>query len=68
MIELVEPDREALANSPALAIEFDPDAGWCVRARSLPPDVIASLGGRVESLLRVSVAEAGDDGDLPNVI
>ena len=67
MVELVEPDREALANLPALAIELEPDVGWYVRARNLRPDLIASLGGRLESLLRVSVAEAGDHGDLPNV-
>jgi hypothetical protein len=68
MVGLTEPDREALASPPPLAIEFEPDVGWCVRARSLHPDLIASLGGRLESLLRASVAEAGDDGDLPNVI
>ena len=67
MVELVEPDREAVANLPALAIELEPDVGWYVRARNLRPDLIASLGGRLESLLRVSVAEAGDHGDLPNV-
>jgi hypothetical protein len=68
MVDLIEPGREALVNQPALSIEFETDVGWYVRARSLRPDLVASLGGRLEPLLRVSVAEAGDDGDLPNVL
>jgi hypothetical protein len=61
---------KALASMPALAIEFDPGgAGWCAMVRNLDPDVVACLGGRVKSLLRVKVAEAGDRDDevLPDV-
>ena len=61
---------KALASRPALAIESDPGgAGWCVMARNLDPDLVASLRGRVKSLLRVTVGEAGDrdDEDFPDV-
>jgi hypothetical protein len=67
MVEL-ELDREAPANRTALALELKPDEGWCVSARGLRPELIATLGGRSELLLRVRVAEAGEDGDLPHVI
>ena len=61
---------KALASQPALAIESDPGgAGWCVMARNLGSDLVASLGGCVKSLLRVKVAQAGDpdDEDFPDV-
>jgi hypothetical protein len=70
MTEPVIRDRlHAIATEPALAIEFDPGGlGWCVRARNLAPDLVASLGGRAGSLLRVSIAEAGPpDDDLPDI-
>jgi hypothetical protein len=68
MVEL-EPDREAAANQPALALELEPDGVWCVSARGLRPELIPTLGGRrSELLLRVRVAEAGTDEDVPNVI
>jgi hypothetical protein len=71
MTELVILDRaETPASRPALAIESNPgDEGWCVRAHDLPPGFAASLGGRVDSLLRVKVAEAGDRNDegLPDI-
>jgi len=59
----------AMATEPALAIEFDPDGtGWCVTARNLGRDLVASLGGRAGSLLRVTVAESGHpDDDLPDI-
>ena len=38
MTELVEPMRKAPGNLPALAIEFESDIGWCVRARRLRPE------------------------------
>jgi hypothetical protein len=61
---------EALPNHPALAIESNLGGkGWCVRARNLAPGFAASLGGRVDSVLRVKVAEAEDrnDEDLPDI-
>jgi hypothetical protein len=68
MVEL-ELGREAPANQPALALELEPGRGWCVSARGLRPELIATLGGRrSELLLRVRVAKAGADGDVPNVI
>jgi hypothetical protein len=60
---------EALANRPPLTIESDPHgAGWCVRAQ-VDQSLLISLGGRVASLLRVRVGEAGhrNDEDLPDV-
>jgi hypothetical protein len=72
MAELVVSHRsETLANPPALAIEPDlrcPGSA-CVSARNLRPDLVASLGGRAQSVLRVKVAEAGapDDEDLPDI-
>jgi hypothetical protein len=71
MPELHILDRaEAVANRPRLAIESNLGGqGWCVRARNLAPGFAASLGGRVDSLLRVKVAEAGDRNDesLPDI-
>jgi hypothetical protein len=61
---------ETLANHPALAIESNLGGeGWCVRARNLAPGFAASLGRRVDSVLRVKVAEAedGNDEDLPDI-
>jgi hypothetical protein len=70
MTELVILNRpETPANRPALAIESNPGGdGWCVRARNLGPGFAASLGGRVDSLLRVKV-EAGDSNEegLPDI-
>jgi hypothetical protein len=42
---------------------------WCVRARNPAPGFAATLGSRVNSLLRVKIAEAGgcDDEGLPDV-
>jgi hypothetical protein len=71
MLELDMLDRaEAVANRPRLAIESNLGGqGWCVRARNLAPGFAASLGGRVDSLLRVKVAETGDRNDesLPDI-
>jgi hypothetical protein len=71
MAELVKPDRaEALENQPMLAIESNPvSAGLCVRARNLSPELVASMRGRVESVLRVNVAATGvaDDNELPDI-
>jgi hypothetical protein len=72
MAELVISDAPGTpANPPALAIEPDPSGvgSACVSARNLRPDLVASLGRRVQSVLRVKVAEAGapDDKDLPDV-
>jgi len=70
MAELVIPDRPALANEPTLAIESNlGSAGLCLRARKLSPELVASLRGRGESVLRVKVAEAGvsDDDELPDI-
>jgi hypothetical protein len=60
---------DAVANEPALAIESGPGGvGWCVTARNLGPDLVASLGGHAGSLLRVTVAEAGGhDDDIPDI-
>jgi hypothetical protein len=71
MTELFVLDRaKAPENHSALTIESN-EAGedWCVRARNLAPSFAASLGSRVNSLLRVTVAEAGgcDDEGLPDV-
>ena len=73
MADLVTQDRaETAADMPGLAVELHPGgAGWCVRADNLGLELIAPLGRRVESLLRVTVAEPGaaddDDGDLPDI-
>ena len=73
MADLVTQDRaETAADMPALAVELHPGgAGWCVRADNLGRELIAPLGRRVESLLRVTVAEPGasddDDGDVPDI-
>jgi hypothetical protein len=58
-----------MANQPALAIELEPDGvGWCVTARNLSRDLVASLGGRAGSLLRVTIAESGHpDDELPDI-
>jgi hypothetical protein len=73
MADLVTQDRaETAADMPALAVELHPGgAGWCVRADNLGRELIAPLRRRVESLLRVTVAEPGasddDDGDVPDI-
>jgi hypothetical protein len=71
MPELDRLDRaEAVANRPQLAIESNLGGqGWCVRARNLAPGFATFLGGRVDSLLRVKVAEAGgrNDESLPDI-
>jgi hypothetical protein len=68
MAELVIADRaESLANRPVLTIETDPDCSGCVCAGNLPPDLVASLAGRMQSVLRVKVADALDDEDLPDI-
>jgi hypothetical protein len=67
MVEL-DRDPDARANPLAVALEFDPILGWCVRARGLRPDLVVRFGGRMESLLRVRVTEAMNDGYLPNVL
>ena len=73
MADLVTQDRaETAADMPGLAVELHPGgAGWCVRADNLGLELIAPLGRRVESLLRVTVAEPGasddDDGDVPDI-
>jgi hypothetical protein len=70
MAELVTSYPRALANQPALAVEPSPSGeGWYVSARNLGPDLVASLGVPLESLLRVRVADAGfsDDEDLPDI-
>jgi hypothetical protein len=64
---MVQLDPEASAKRPALAFRCDPGTGWRLTARGLRPDLVASLGRRLETVLRVSVAGAGDDGDVPNV-
>jgi len=71
MAELAILDRaEAFGNHPALGIESNLGGeGWCVRARNLAPGFGASPGRRVDSLLRVKVAEAGDRNEegLPDI-
>jgi len=71
MVELITPVRSlALANRPALVVEPEPGGvGWCVSARNLRADLVASVGTRLESVLRVMVAYAGatDDDDLPDI-
>jgi hypothetical protein len=65
MADLVILDRaETSANRPALVVESNLGGeGWCVRVRNLTPSFAASLGGGVDSLLRVKVAEAEDRKD-----
>jgi hypothetical protein len=43
--------------------------GWCVSAHGLRPDLVASVGAGIESVLRVMVADAGttDVDDLPDI-
>jgi hypothetical protein len=62
---MVELHPEAPPSQPAFAFRFEPGEGWRLTARGLPPDLV---GRRLESLLRVRVAEAGDDGDVPTVL
>jgi hypothetical protein len=60
----------ALPDCPTLAIERDPSGGdWSVSVCNLEPHIVASLGGRLKSLIRVKVADAeGMDGeDLPDL-
>ena len=61
MVELITSLRSpAPANQPALTVEPDPNGmGWCVSAHSLRPDLVASVGARIECVLRVMVADAG---------
>ncbi len=56
--------------APVLAVELDPGgAGWCVSVQNLYPVLVAPLSGRMASLLRVKVAEAGGpDDDPPDVL
>jgi hypothetical protein len=71
MVELITPLRSpAPANQPALSVEPDPNGmGWRVSAHNLGPDLVASLRARLESVLRVIVADAGaaDVDDLPDI-
>ena len=70
MTEPVICDRpDAGEKQPVLAIEPRPDSrGWCVTARNLGPDFVASLDGIAGSFLHVKVAEAGDPhDDLPDI-
>src|SRR6516165_12707303 len=71
MVELITSVRSpAPANHPALTVEPDPNGqGWCVSAHNLPPDLVASVGSGLESLLRVMVADVGaaDVDDLPDI-
>jgi hypothetical protein len=70
MTELVTSYPRAMANQPVLAVEPDPSGeGWYISARNLGPNLAASPGVRLETLLRVTVADAGfpDDEDLPDV-
>ena len=70
MAEFVASYPRALGNQPMLAVEPNPSGeGWCVSARNLGSDLVASLGVRLESLLRIRVAEAGfsDAEDLPDI-
>jgi len=68
-VPIIRDRLHAMATEPALTIEFDPDGtGWCVTARNLGRDLVASLGGRAGSLLRVTVAESGHPDDaLPDI-
>jgi hypothetical protein len=72
MAALVIQDRAQAADMPLLAVEpHEGGAGWCVRACNLGLDLVVPLGRRVESLLRVTVADSGaldfDDGDVPDI-
>lgn len=71
MVELITSIRSpAPANQPALTVERDPNGmGWCVSARNLPSDLVASVGTGLELVLRVMVADAGaaDIDDLPDI-
>jgi hypothetical protein len=56
--------------SPTLRIEPDPNSGdWSVSVCNLDPDIVASLGDRLKSFIRVKVADTeGMDGeDLPDL-
>lgn len=58
------------AFQPALAVEPDPSGlGWGVRAYNLDPDLVASVAASLESVLRVTVANAdtADHDDLPDL-
>jgi hypothetical protein len=71
MAELLTSDRHAaLARRPALTVEEHPSGGgWFVAVRRLCPEfIITAQGGRLESLLRVTVADVGaPDDDLPGI-
>jgi hypothetical protein len=72
MADLMTQDCAEAADMVALAVELHPGGvGWCVRACNLAPDLVAPLGRRVESLLRVTVAASGvpdnEDGDVPDI-
>jgi hypothetical protein len=61
---------EQRTGQPGLKVEHDPSGeGWCVSAHSLYPDLLASAGVDLESLLQIRVADAGaqDYDDLPNI-
>jgi len=71
MVELITSLRSpAPANQPALTVEPDPNGmGWRVSAHNLRPDLVVSVRARLESVLRVIVAdaEAADVDDLPDI-
>jgi hypothetical protein len=59
---------QASAEQPVLTIEPDSSGlGWCVSARNLRSDLVAAMGARSKSALRVTVADvvAADIDDLP---
>ena len=71
MSELVRLHRpKTLPNQPGLGIECDPSGkGWCVSARNVYPQLVACPSVRLQTLLRVKVANAGaqDYEDLPDI-
>ena len=71
MVELITSVLSpAPANQPALAVQPDPNGmGWCVSVHNLRPDLVASVGARLKSVLRVMVADAvaADVDHLPDI-
>jgi hypothetical protein len=71
MVELITSVRSlAPANQPALTVEPDLNGmGWYVSAHNLRSDLVASVSGGLNSLLRVIVADAGaaDVDDVPDM-